>query len=178
MLLTNQQILEKYGKPGDSANFTILNLPYPFYFDWDTTKSTSKVLCHKLIKDDLEACLKDELKEYGQEKIHELKIDEFSGCFNHRPKRGFETQYMALIEQNKLSEAINYLSTHSWAIALDRDADRNKLRENHTTARFARAEYKKMIDIWYAHGFRSYGREKDFDWMHMEYYGLQLISNA
>jgi hypothetical protein len=167
-ILTLQQTLDTYGIPGDISNHAVVSTPFPLLLDWDTTKSVSKITCHKKIVPNLTAVFGELLAHYGQTKINELGINQYAGCFNHRPKRGKETQYAAAIERGDLQEAYSYLSQHSWAIAIDLDADRNKLRENKTTARFAREEYKKMIEIFYKNGFLSYGVEFDFDWMHFE----------
>ncbi len=107
--------------------------------------------CHKLVADNFKSVFDDLLKHYGLSKIQELGIDLFGGCFNYREKRGGST-----------------LSMHSWGIAIDLDPLRNKLKESKKTARFARPEYKPMIDIFYKHGFISLGVEKDFDWMHFQ----------
>ena len=91
------------------------------------------------------------LEVYGLAKIQELGIDLFGGCFAFRAMRG----------------GSDY-SRHSWGIAIDLDPERNQLKETNKTARFARPEYKPMIDIFYKHGFINLGVEKNYDWMHFE----------
>jgi hypothetical protein len=106
----------------------------------------NKITCHKLVAENFTNVFNDILKEYGYEKIVELGIDLYGGCFNFRKMRG----------------GSDY-SRHSWGIAIDLDPARNLLRETSKTARFARPEYKKMIDIFYKHGFESLGIEKNYD---------------
>lgn len=152
-MLTTQQATKKYGTPNETgAGYleTVVS-PFPLRIAWDTDSTTSKVRCHKLIAPNLKAVLVDLLAHYGLEKIKELGIDLYGGCFNYRKMRGGSSW-----------------SKHAWGIAIDLDPARNTLKETKKTARFARAEYKPMIDIFYKHGFISLGVEKDYDWMHFE----------
>jgi len=151
-MLKTDEIIKKYGKPNESGSYLVnLNLPYPMRIAWDTKVTVKRIRCHKLISDRLGLVFAELLEVYGLEKIQELGIDLFGGCFNFRKMRG-GTEW----------------SKHSWGIAIDLDPARNTLKETSKTARFARPEYKQMIDIFYKHGFVSLGREKNYDWMHFE----------
>ena len=150
--MTTTEITQKYGKPNQSGTYLVsIKLPYPMRLAWDKNTKVKTMRCRKLVADNFLKVFNDLLEHYGYEKIVELGIDLFGGCFNFRAMRGGSEW-----------------STHSWGIAVDLDPERNKLRETDRTARFARAEYKPMIDIFYKHGFISLGREKNYDWMHFQ----------
>jgi hypothetical protein len=151
-MITDEQLIAKYGQPGDPDQLTTLHLPYPMRIAWDLSKTVTKISCHKLIAANLGAAFEEILSYYGLPKIQELGIDLFGGCVNVRLMRGSKTKW----------------SRHSWGVAWDLDPARNQLKENHTTARFARPEYQPMIDIFYKHGFISLGVEKGYDYMHFE----------
>jgi hypothetical protein len=149
-MITQEELIAKYGTPNKEGKGYIvqIKLPYPMYY---IGKKVTKISCHKLVADKLLAIFNDILDFYGQDAIRELKIDDYGGCFNYRLMRGGTK-----------------LSVHSWGCAIDLNPSRNLLKETSKTARFARLEYKPMIDIFYKHGFVSLGREKNFDWMHFE----------
>lgn len=151
--MNNPTVIKKYGVPNVTGEgyLVSLDLPYPMRIAWDTDSIVKKMRCHRLVKDNFDAVFKDLLAHYGYDKIKELGIDLFGGCFNYRKMRNGSK-----------------LSMHSWGIAIDLDPARNQLRETSATARFARPEYKPMIDIFYKNNFISLGREKNFDWMHFE----------
>ena len=150
--MTDAQIIPKYGQPGDEDNFTTIQLPYPMRIAWDLSKTVTKMRCHKLAATPFLNVFNELLTVYGLQKLQELGIDLFGGCVNVRLQRGSKTKW----------------SRHAWGIAVDLDPARNKLKESKKTARFARPEYKQMIDIFYKYGFVGYGPEKDYDWMHFE----------
>lgn len=152
-MLTTQQATKKYGTPTvTGAEYLVtLELPYPMRLAWDLDTKVNKMRVHKLVKDNFKRVFDDLLAHYGYEKLVELGIDLFGGCFAYRKMRGGSSW-----------------SKHSWGIAIDLDPVRNQLHETSRTARFARPEYKPMIDIFYKHGFIGLGPEKNFDWMHFE----------
>lgn len=151
-MLTTKEIIAKYGQPNEKGTYlTGIDLAYPMRVAWDKDTKIKRMLCHKLIAPQLKAVFEDILKWYGYEKLVELGIDLYGGCFNYRKMRGGSEW-----------------SRHAWGIAIDLDPERNQLKETHKTARFARAEYAVMIDVFYDHGFLSLGKEKDYDWMHFE----------
>lgn len=153
-MLTTEQKLKKYGVPNQTGAgyLTQIDLPYPMRLAWDKNVKVRRISCHRNIAKALLNVFNDLLSHYGYEKIVALGIDLFGGCFNFRAMRGGSSW-----------------SSHAWALAIDLDPDRNRLKETSKTARFARPEYKPMIDIFYKHGFISLGREKNYDWMHFEY---------
>lgn len=132
-MLTDNQIIAKYGQPGDPDNLTSIILPYPMRIAWDLTKTVNRIQCHKLIAVNLTNVFNDLITHYGLPELQRLGIDLFGGCVNIRLQRGSKSKW----------------SRHAWGIAIDLDPARNTLKETSKTARFARPEYKPMIDIFY-----------------------------
>ena len=151
-LLTDAQIIQKYGQAGNADNFTIIPLPYPMRIAWDLKVTVQKMQCHELTAPAFTNVFNELLAHYGLTELQRLGIDLFGGCVNVRLMRGSKTKW----------------SRHSWGIAIDLDPSRNGLKVKKPVAQFSKPEYKPMIDIFYANGFNSYGIEKDFDWMHFE----------
>jgi len=166
--MTVQEIIKKYGKPGDAINFTSIELPFPMRIAWDKSKTVSKMTCHKLVGESLKKALTEILSHYGLAKIKELEIDIFGGCFNHRPMRGLEAKYDAAIAAGKLELAATYLSKHSWAVAIDLNPEKNGLKTKWANAQFSKPEYKPMVDIFERNGWYNQGKYKDNDGMHFQ----------
>jgi len=148
---TEAQCLKFYGKMGE--NQTQIVLPYPMVLDWAPTTRITTMTCHEKVADAMLRVFTKLRSEYGEEKLHELGIDQFGGCLNVRLKRGSSSQW----------------SIHSWGCAVDLDADRNMLKESKRTARFARPEYLPMWRIIEGEGAVSLGRARNFDWMHWQF---------
>lgn len=152
-MITTQEIINKYGIPNEIGEGYLISiaLPYPMRIAWDTSHTVNTIRCHKLVSNNFLSIFEDLLSHYTYTKLVDLGIDLYGGCFNYRKMRG-GTDW----------------STHSWGIAIDIDPSRNLLKETSATARFARPEYKSMIDIFYANNFVSLGIEKNYDWMHFQ----------
>lgn len=150
-MLTEKQIIAKYGRPGDVNNLTVLPLPYKMRIAWDLAHTVKAIQCHKLIAPNLSAVFGDLLAHYGLPELQRLNIDLFGGCYNFRQMRGGTSW-----------------SRHSWGIAIDLDPSHNDLHTPWKLAEFSKPEYIFMVETFYKHGFFSYGKERNFDAMHFE----------
>lgn len=145
-----QRDIEKfYGKPGE--NQAMLVSPYPLYLDWDVRTSVARFSIHEKCHDAALRVMERVLSHYGPVEIHRLGLDQFGGCLNVRKMRNG-----------------SQMSTHSWGIAIDWDADRNPLRATSKTALMATPPYSKFLDLWEEEGFVSLGRARNYDWMHVQ----------
>ena len=152
-MMSTIDIIKKYGKPNETGAgyLTTIQLPYPMRLAWDLDTKVTRMSCHKLAAEKFLDVFNDLLAEYGMAEIERLGIDLFGGCFNYRKMRGGSSW-----------------SKHAWGIAVDLDPARNKLKETAKTARFARPEYQKMMDVFYKNGFINLGIEENRDFMHFE----------
>jgi hypothetical protein len=151
--VTTDQIIKKYGKPNETgAGYLVtIDLPYPMRLSWDTKVVVKRMVCHKLIAAQLKAVLQDILLAYGYEKIKDLGIDLFGGCFNYRKMRGGTSW-----------------SLHSWGIAIDLDPERNALKTPFKDAQFSKPEYAQLHAIFEKHGFENLGKTRNMDAMHFQ----------
>jgi hypothetical protein len=154
--MTTKERIAKYGKPNQTGDgyLVTIQLPYPMRLAWDIDTVVHKMRCHKLVADKFLNVFNELMRVYGYNKIKELGIDLFGGCFNFRKMR-----------------AANDWSTHSWAIAIDLDPSRNGMNTKITKAQFSKPEYKQMIEIFKKHGFEWGGDLWEKDCMHFQIKG-------
>jgi hypothetical protein len=146
---TDAELIAFFGEPGE--NLTHLTLPYRHRLSWNTRQSVSRMTCNRRVHDSLGRVLQNVLEIYGENGIHELRLDLWGGTFNKRRMRGGSRWSM-----------------HSWGIALDYDPTRNQLRWGRDRAHFARSDYDDWWRCWEAEGWVSLGRQRNFDWMHVQ----------
>jgi len=151
-MLTTEKIQSIFGKAGDDRNLVTVPMPYPRRIAWDLKVVTNRMQCHKLVAPVFQEIHREILAHYGLQKIQELEIDIFGGCYNFRKMRGGSDW-----------------SRHSWGIAEDLNPTKNDLKMGPKKAQFAKDEYKAMMDIYYANGFINQGKELGFDYMHFQF---------
>ena len=138
-----------YGEMGQ--HLVDVQLPYPHKIAWNTSQVIHSFKCHKKVKESIERVLHHVLQHYSLNDIRQLRLDSWGGCYNKRPIRG-GTKW----------------SMHSWGIAIDYDPARNKLQWGRDKASFAKPEYAKWWECWEEEGWISLGRQRNFDWMHVQ----------
>jgi hypothetical protein len=138
-----------YGAQGQGQ--VLVDLPFPMVLAWDLSNQIHRFSIHRKAADSAKRALAKALGHYGYDRLRELRLDRFGGCLNQRTMRGGHAPSM-----------------HSWGIAIDFDPDRNQLRWGRDRAQMARVEYKPFLDFWEAEGWISLGRERNYDWMHVQ----------
>lgn len=138
-----------YGTPGTQQ--VSLELPFQMRLAWDTQTLVRRFSIHEKVHDSAVRAFSRILDHYGEARLRALGLDLFGGCLNVRRMRGGGS-----------------LSMHSWGIAIDFDPAHNALRWGRDRARMARPAYAKFLDIWTEEGWVSLGRERNYDWMHIQ----------
>lgn len=134
-----------------ATNLVRMEVPYPLRIAWNPNQLIQSFSIHAKVKDSAERVFAQVLRHYGIDQIRALRLDYFGGCFNDRPIRGGSKPSM-----------------HSWAVAIDFDPINNQLRWGRDRATFAKQEYEAWCKIWEAEGWTSLGRQRNFDWMHVQ----------
>lgn len=146
---TQAELIAFYGPVG--TNQVSVALPYPHKIAWEPSKVINNFTCHTKVASSVQRVLANVLAHYGLEEIQRLRLDMWGGGLNVRPMRG----------------GTNY-STHAWGIAFDYDPENNQLKWGRDKASFARPEYDAWWKCWENEGWVSLGRERNYDWMHVQ----------
>ncbi|MEM6914001.1 MAG: peptidoglycan-binding protein [Pseudomonadota bacterium] len=144
-----RDVMSFYGPVG--RNQVLVDVPWRMVLAWDKRRVARRMSLHEKVADSAARCMERTVKRYGQEGINELGLNLFGGSLNVRRMRGGSAYSM-----------------HSWGIAIDFDPQRNQLRWKHPRARLSQPDARPFFEIWEDEGWISLGRERDFDWMHLQ----------
>jgi hypothetical protein len=132
------------------ANLVRMELPYPMRLAWKKDVVVRSTMVHEKVADSAHRVLSATKDFYG-DRIPELGLDLFGGCYNPR----------------KMTNG-NAWSMHAWGIAFDFDPERNLYKYGRDRATLARPEYHVWWKLWEDEGWVSLGRARNFDWMHVQ----------
>ena len=141
-----------FGSPGREEQLVNIIPAYQLYFEGKPVRS---IRVHRLIAPHVKAALEEVLQHYGPDEIHRLGLDQYGGSYNFRPTASGRS-----------------LSMHAWGIALDFAPATNAYALKSPRATLSHPECEAWWRIWEAHGATSLGRERNYDWMHLQFAGL------
>jgi hypothetical protein len=131
--MTGREAMRKYGIPFDAIS-TPINEKTLFESNhmtlWDIPKNINKAIrvlpnrlyCNK----DLVQPLTNAFNNIIERGLAE-EIKTWDGCYNPRPIRGVEAQFHELFNKGLYDKAADYISIHSWGLAIDINAAWNQL---------------------------------------------------
>lgn len=138
-----------FGAPGREEELVNILPAYQLYFEGKAVRS---IRVHRLIAAHVQQALREVLEHYGADEIHRLGLDEYGGSYNYRPVSGGKS-----------------LSMHAWGIALDFAPRANGLKVKSPRATLSHPDCEAWWQIWEKHGAVSIGRERNYDWMHLQF---------
>ena len=138
-----------FGVPGCEENLQSILPAYPLYYEGKPVRS---IRVHKCIAGHVKAALEEVLAHYGLEEIHRLGLDVYGGSYNNRPTASGKS-----------------ISMHAWGIALDFAPRANAYALKAPRASLSHPDCVKWWQIWESHGAVSLGRERNYDWMHLQF---------
>lgn len=138
-----------FGPPGREDSLVNLLPAYPLYYEGKPVRS---IRVHHLIAAHVKAALEEVLEHYGLPEIRRLGLDQYGGSYNYRPT------------QNG-----NSLSMHAWGIALDFAPRSNGYALRAPRATLSHPDCTAWWQIWERHGAVSLGRQRNYDWMHLQF---------
>jgi hypothetical protein len=138
-----------FGAPGREDNLVNILPAYPLFYEGQQVRS---IRVHRLIATHVQQALREILEHYGNAGISRLGLDQYGGSYNYRPASGG-----------------NALSMHAWGIALDFAPRSNGLHVKSPRASLSHPDCSLWWEIWEQHGAVSLGRERDYDWMHVQF---------
>lgn len=165
--MTGREAIRKYGIPFDALSTpknekTLFESTFMTLFDIPDEINQAirtlpnRVYCNKDIVEPLIHAFKN-LIERG--KADELRT--WDGCYNPRPIRGYEKQFYELFNKNMFDKASDYLSMHSWGVAIDVNAAWNQLGKPSTLS-------PEFVKCFTDAGFNWGGNFPRVDGMHFE----------
>ena len=138
-----------YGEPG--AHQVQLALPFPMYLAWDRSTEIHKITLHEKCHDSAGRALAEIAALYSPGERLALGINIFGGSLAIRNMRGGKS-----------------VSMHAYGAALDFNPEYNQLAWHRPKAGLSHDEAVPFWQAWEKEGWVSLGREKDFDWMHVQ----------
>ncbi len=138
-----------FGAPGREENLVNILPPYTLYYEGKPVRS---IRVHKLIATHVQQALREVLTHYGEQEIQRLGLNQYGGSYNCRP-----------------TATGKKLSMHAWGIALDFAPASNAYSCKAPRASLSHPDCAVWWQIWEQHGAVSLGRQRNYDWMHLQF---------
>ncbi len=142
-----------FGAPGQEELLVSIIPAYQLYYEGQPVRS---IRVHRLIAPHVKTALEEVLLHYGGAEIKRLGFDQYGGSYNFRP-----------------TTTGRNLSMHAWGIALDFAPAANAYAFKSPRATLSHPDCEAWWRIWESHGAVSLGRERNYDWMHLQFAKLQ-----